>query len=1021
MNWRSIPFVGLFLLFGFHAAHAVEIDAQALEFFESKVRPILVEHCQKCHAADSKKIRGGLLVDSRDGLLTGGDTGPAIVPGKPDESLLIQAVRYDDELVKMPPKGKLSDDQIAILTDWVRRGAPDPRDAPSAARPERKIDLAAGRQHWSFQPLSAPEPPASGETAWPKSPIDQFILAKLVENGLKPAEEANRRVLIRRAYFDLIGLPPTPEQVQAFLDDKADNAYEKVIDGLLASPHYGERWARHWLDLARFAESHGFEHDYDRPTAYPYRDFVIEAFNSDLPYDQFVKWQLAGDEFEPQNPLALKATGFLAAGMHSTQITANQVEKERYDELDDMANTTGTAFLGLTIGCARCHDHKFDPILQSDYYRFLSTFTTTVRSEIDLTDDPDRFAKATARYQQEHAEYSAALQRFETEQLPSRLAGWERSRPAAPEAPAWVVLSPSKLESKGGATFKPLADGSILVEGNNVDFDTYTITAASDLQQLTALKIEALADPSLVLNGPGRAPNGNFDLTDVQVVVGPRYGIGTTTKPRLINPKATFEQPGLPISATIDGDPKSGWAVDPQFGKDHAAVYEFGADLHPDGGATLTITLDFQGNNFHNFGRFRIAVTASPRPVGLDATGIPPEQSAILAIPAATRTAEQTAKLLSWYKTIDLEWRSLNESLREHAKTEPRQTGQKALISTEGLPAVRLHTQGADYLEKTHFLKRGDVNQKGDEATQSFLQVLMPPDADASRWQEAPPEGWRTSYRRRSLANWMTDVDAGAGSLLARVIVNRLWQHHFGRGIVATPSDFGTQGDPPSHPKLLDWLASELVREGWRLKPIQKQILMSAAYRQSSHLDPESLAADPANALISHQTRQRLEAEPFRDSMLAVSGQLDERLYGPGSLDENSRRRSIYFMIKRSKLIPMMTLFDAPDALTPIAVRSSTTVAPQSLMILNNPFIRELAEQFARSVSASGDEPAAIDRAYQVALGRPPTVEELSDARGFLRSQRDRRRSHGEPEPDAKAFADFCQILFGLNEFIFIE
>jgi hypothetical protein len=267
----------------------------------------------------------------------------------------------------------------------------------------------------------------------------------------------------------------------------------------------------------------------------------------------------------------------------------------------------------------------------------------------------------------------------------------------------------------------------------------------------------------------------------------------------------------------------------------------------------------------------------------------------------------------------------------------------------------------------------------------------------------------------------MTDVDAGAGSLLARVIVNRLWQHHFGRGIVATPSDFGTQGDPPSHPKLLDWLASELVRGGWRLKAIQKQMLMSKTYRQSSRLDPDSLAADPLNALVSHQSRQRLEAEPFRDSMLAVAGQLDERLYGPGSLDENARRRSIYFMIKRSRLIPMMTLFDAPDALTPIAVRSSTTVAPQSLLILNSPFIRELAEHFARRVAVSGDESASIDRAYQVALSRPPTAEELRDARGFLNSQRALRRSHGEPEPDAKAFADLCQILFGLNEFIFIE
>lgn len=1022
MRLRSIPCVGLLLLgLQFQSAgRADEIDTESRGFFESKVRPILTEKCLQCHATDSKKIRGGLLLDSKAGWEKGGDSGPVIVPGNPDESLLIQAIRYEDELVKMPPKGRLSDESIAVLTEWVRKGAPDPRAAPSAAKPERKIDLAAGREHWSFQPLSHPEPPAAAN-AWAKTSIDRFILAKLVEKGLNPSEEASRRVLIRRAYFDVIGLPPTPEQVKTFVDDPAENAYEKVIDELLASPHYGERWARHWLDLARFAESHGFEHDYDRPTAYQYRDFVIEALNSDLPYDTFVKWQLAGDEFEPENPLALKATGFLAAGTHSTQITANQIEKERYDELDDMANTTGTAFLGLTIGCARCHDHKYDPIPQSDYYRFLSTFTTTVRSEVELNADPRRFAKEVDRYNKQHAEYVAALQRFEAEQLASRLTEWERSRPATPEPPNWVVLIPSKMESKGGASFKPLPDGSILVGGTNPDFDTYTIVAASDLAQLTAIKIEALADPSLALNGPGRAPNGNYDLTDLRVVVGPRYGIGTTTTPRLINPKATFEQPGLPIRATIDADPKSGWAIDPQFGKDHAAVFEFGSDLRPDGGATLTITLDFQGNNFHNFGRFRISLTSSPRPIGLDATGIPPEEAAILGLPASSRSAEQTAKLLAWYKTIDLEWRSLNEAVEEHAKTEPRPTGAKALISTEGLPAVRLHTQGVDFLEKTHFLKRGDPNQKGEVATQGFLQVLMSPGSDASRWKESPPKDWRTSYRRRALANWMTDVDNGSGALLARVIVNRLWQHHFGRGIVSTPSDFGTQGDRPSHPELLDWLASELVREGWRLKTIQKQLLMSSAYRQSSRLEPASLSADPSNAFVSHQARRRLEAEPIRDSMVAIAGQLDHRLYGPGTLDENGRRRSVYFMVKRSKLIPMMTLFDAPDALTPIAVRSTTIVAPQSLLILNNPFVRELAEQFARRVSAAGDESATIGLAYEYALGRPPTDVEREDARGFLKAQRVLREARKEPNAGANALADFCQILFGLNEFIFIE
>ncbi len=334
-------------------------------------------------------MRGGLLLDTRAGWTKGGDSGPAIVPGDLENSLLVQAVRYTEPDIQMPPKGKLPDEAIAVLVEWVKRGAPDPRIGPASVKKERTIDLEEGRKWWAFRPLVRPEPPQVRDEAWCRTPIDRFILARLEEKRIRPAREANRRPWLRRASFDLTGLPPTPEEIDAFLADSSTDAFEKALDRLLASPSYGERWARHWLDLARFAESHGFEHDYDRPTAFPYRDFVIEALNRDLPYDTFVRWQLAGDEIAPDDPLALKATGFLAAGVHSTQITANQVEKERYDELDDIVHTTGTAMLGLTIGCARCHDHKFDPIPQRDYYRLVSVFTTTVRTEVELNVDPE--------------------------------------------------------------------------------------------------------------------------------------------------------------------------------------------------------------------------------------------------------------------------------------------------------------------------------------------------------------------------------------------------------------------------------------------------------------------------------------------------------------------------------------------------------------------------------------------------------------------------------------------------------
>ncbi len=391
-----------------------------------------------------------------------------------------------------------------------------------------------------------------------------------------------------------------------------------------------------WL---RFAESHGFEHDSDRPTAYHYRDFVIRAINDDLPYDEFIRWQLAGDEFAPENPQAMMATGFLAAGVHSTQITKNEVEKQRYDEMDDMLATTGTSMLGLTIGCARCHDHKFDPIPQRDYYRMLSAFTTTVRSEADLDADPAATKLAKEKFDKEHEPFVAALRKYEHDELPARLAEWERTERAKPSQEPWLVLEPRSIVSREGATFKHLDDGSLLATGNNARFDSYIFVAETHLTGIRSLRIEALADPSMVKGGPGRASNGNFDLTDLHVTampVGANGGSVKATPVRLINPRATFEQPGLPVRATIDGDPKSGWAVDPQFGHDHAAVYEVEGSLGSATGTLLTFTLDFNGNDQHNIGRLRISLSTKPPPAPLQGTGMPARIAGILRAESST-------------------------------------------------------------------------------------------------------------------------------------------------------------------------------------------------------------------------------------------------------------------------------------------------------------------------------------------------------------------------------------------------
>jgi mono/diheme cytochrome c family protein len=1014
----------LLLLSAAFAGHAQTLTAEETNFFESKVRPLLIAQCYSCHG--ERASQGGLRLDSRDAARKGGEHGAAFIAGKPEQSLLIRAVQYTDKTLQMPPRGRLSDAQIAVLIEWVKRGAPDPRTAAPASSGGRVIDIAAGRRHWAFQPLKSVTPPAPTNAARSKNPIDRFILAKLQSKGLKPNPYADRRTLIRRATFDMLGLPPTPQEVQAFLEDRSPNAWEKVVDRLLASPHYGERWARHWLDLARYADSHGYEQDYDRPYAYAYRDFVIKALNADLPYNQFIQWQLAGDEIDPENPLALAATGFLGAGVHSTQITKNQVEKERYDELDDMLSTTGTSMLGLSVGCARCHNHKYDPIPNRDYYRLLSTFTTTVRSDMDVNIDPAGYRRAKAAFDTAHAPLTEALRKFETEDMPRRFAQWLRSPEARKPIDGWNTLAFTSAKSEGGATLTSQPDGSLLASGTNPDFDTYTFVATTHLTRLTAVRLEALAHPSFVKGGPGRAGNGNFALTDFRITAAPLGGQGKLVEVKLIRPRATFQQAGLPIAATIDADPKSAWAIDPQFGKDHAAAFELETPVGFAGGTVLTFTLKFANNNQHSIGRPRLSVTAAAPDLALNAPGRPERVAALLADPqldpAALAPADRDL-LLGWARTLDPEWQRLNTQVQAHLAQAPQPSIQKMMICSEGVTAIRTHTQGGDFLEQTHFLRRGDPGQKEGVATPSFLQVLMPaPDAE-SHWQMTPPPGSRTSYRRRALANWMTDTQEGAGALLARVGVNRLWQHHFGLGIVGTPSDFGTQGDRPSNPELLEWLASELVRNGWRLKPLHRLMLTSATYMQSAADNPLQSRADPQNRLCWRFSRHRLEAEAVRDALLAVSGELEPTMFGPGTLDENMKRRSLYFTVKRSRLIPTLMIFDAPDALLSLPVRSSTTIAPQALLLMNNDHVREYARALAHRLSPTPGTPLpdAITNGYLLTLSRAPSSEEMADTLTFLRTQTASYRASGQSKPDELALIDLSQVLLGLNEFLYIE
>ena len=1001
------------------ADHAEKM-ARGLEMFRKEVGPLLREHCVKCHGGE--KTKGDFDLATREGLLHGGNEVVAVKPFDAKESWMMKLIRHEEDPEMPSKKPKLPDEVIAKIAVWIDLGAP--YDAPLVAGkmpPRDKSQVTEeDRKWWSFQPLARIALPDGAA-----NPIDAFLTKAAQAKQLALNPPADPATLVRRAFLDLTGLPPQPVEVAAFVADHSSAAWEKLVARLLESPAHGERWARHWLDVARFAESSGFEHDRDRPFAFYYRDFVIKALNADMPFDQFARWQLAGDEFAQGDVLAMMATGFLGAGVFPTIITANEVERTRYDALDDMLATTGSAFLGLSIGCARCHDHKFDPIPTKDYYRLLSTFTTTVRSNIDLALDPDGYAKAKAVFDAEHAPIEAEATAYTNNELRPKFEAWLAAGLEDLPRSAWTLLDVSGIKSQGGARFRKLADSSWLALGENADSDVFTVTATTTRRGLTGLKLEALADASLKQKGPGRADNGNFALSRIRITAEPLRG-GAACEVKVLSAEATHEQNNTrrSVASALDENAKTGWSVfDGGIGKDQAAAFTFAEPVDFEGGAKLTVTLEFSVNTGHSIGRPRFAIFADGEP-RLKGDVLPTAVAEVL--PKLGRAqpltdGERTA-LFDWWKQRDAGWRERDQRLTEHAKKAPIENSQ-VLVCAEGYPPHVMGSQGAPFFNETHLLKRGDTNQKQDVVQQGFLQVLMR-GADEKHWAWTPPAGAKYTGRRRSLANWMTDTEHGAGALMARVAVNRLWQHHFGRGLVATPNDFGKTGVKPSNPELLDWLAGELIRNGWHLKPIHQLIMTSAAYRQSVTADAAKLAADPDNALFLRRTPQRLEAEAVRDSALAVSGVLDGTMFGPGTLDENSRRRSIYFTVKRSKLLNSMVVFDLPEPLASQGSRPTTTVAPQALLMMNSSQSRQWALAFARRVESetnSTDSAQLVAHAYVLALGRAPREAEARDAAEFIARGAARYEPSGKTPPQTLALADFCQAVLALNEFVYVN
>jgi hypothetical protein len=1007
-------------------------ELQGVEFFEKKIRPVLVQHCYSCHSAEAKskkKLQARLYLDSQDGMLTGGETGPAIVKGKAADSLLIEALKFDG--LEMPPTGKLPDEVIADFVKWIEMGAPDPRQGKAPAAAKREISVEEGRKFWSFQPLKKIEPPSVKNSAWVKTPIDQFAVAKHEELGLVPNNAASKEKLVRRIYFDLIGLPPTSEEVAAFVNDASPQAYSLLIDKLLASERHGERWGRHWLDVVRYAESGGYEFDGFRPGAYHYRDWVIKAINADMPFNEFVRMQLAGDKLMPDDFRGASAAGFLVAGPYPGQITAKTVERIRYDQIDDMLMTIGGSMLGLTLGCVRCHEHKYDPIPHQDYYGLAATLAQTVQGAKPYDPNPDATQQALEVHQREHAVFVAGLQRFANEELPKRFEAWRTTElPKQPETPRWQVLEPVTVHAER-SWLKPLANGVVahdgaITAGSNLklrgraarvarEAEEYTITTHTYQQKLTSVRLDAFTDAKLPKRGPGLNADGSFQLIEMKVTARP-LAVGQAFQPDSQAGKpdlppielkwgpayAAFEDKDQPIKNAIDGKPATAWVVKETAGKDNAAIFEIDGGLPGfANGTELTFELKFRDQGL---GRIRLSISTEPNPATWAGDIAPQHLGEIRAILAAQKNVlPETLRepMTRWFSRFDTETAKAFETVASHAQREPRPVFTEVYTTVGG---------GQDVF----FLRRGEVDNKQGKAEPAFVQVLFSSNDPGSRWLKSPGDKPQPVDPRVGLANWMTDVEAGAGHLLARVIVNRLWQHHFGEGLVATPNDFGAQGDRPTHPELLDWLAGELIANGWKLKPLHKLMMTSAVYMQGNEVSPANLKADPDNRFHWYHKPQRLEAEIIRDALLSVGGSLDQTMYGPSILD-NTPRRSVYLRVKRSELIPLMTMFDAPEPTQSIGERGSTTVPTQALTMMNAPFVRQQAEKLAARVRVAKEESfsTAIDRAYQIAFARMPTDSERSRMLTFVEQQR--------PALGDNALAEFCQVLLCLNEFVYVD
>lgn len=964
-------------------------EARADDFFTEKIEPIFKQRCFECHSHE-KTMKGGLTIDSRSGWEQGGDSGPAVVPGKPSESLLIQLVSGSDDGQQMPPEQKLPPAEIALLEEWVSRGAPDPRIAPTQHPSESDC--------WSLKPLVLPEVP---DVSGLEHPVDCFIIARLAERGLTLSPEADRRTLIRRLNFDLHGLPPSPAEVDAFIKDTDQKAYENLVERLLDSPHYGERWARHWLDTIHFAETHGCGHDLPRDYAWRYRDYVIKALNSDKPWSQFIQEQLAADRLFPERPKLIAALGFLGAGVfdHSAYQTASI--NFDYLDRDDLVTQTMGAFTSTTANCARCHAHKFDPISQEDYYALQAVFAGVIEGNVDF--DEDEFVAQSRKHWQTlqaaaASEDKAVLLASDIEKL---VGEWEKSH----DAPVnWISLNHDSFMSSDGTSGSTLTrDGDVLLSsGTKPDKDTYIITGSLPLNSITALRLDVLVDQSLPMNGPGRQDNGNFTLSEFETQL---FEPGTAQPVTLKFARATadFDQQDWTSAMAIDGNEATGWGVHPAIGVSHYAVFELAEPLALAANAKLTLTLKQRSGNAHLIGSLRISATDQPTD---RAAAIPELVEKSLRLPADQRNESQRLALAAFVA------RQMAEE--ELAKLPPPVQVYAAATKADVLLAVGQGTSTTVAAPKVvHLLKRGDFDKPLKEATSGALSAIT---SLPSRFTELQISD--EAARRAALANWLADAK---NPLTWRSIANRVWHYHFGRGLCDTPNDFGRMGGLPSHPELLDWLACELRDGGGSLKHLHRLIVTSGTYRQSSSHRDYAASFDEDNRLLWRMNRLRLDAECYRDFVLAAADRLDLTLGGPSvkqfvtgppvqltpTLDYNAydwaalpkHRRSIYRFVWRGVPDPFMEVLDFPDLGMLAPTRSFSASALQSLALYNNRFVLHFSDEMAKQVQTPEEAARRI------------LLRELTDSEQLLMAAYIQKHS----------LAAFCRVLLNSNEFLFVD